>query len=289
MKNSQTLALLLFLLALSCTKEIEFEAPFEGEQFVVHAFFSEGDVFSSRVSRTAPPTGTIFFDSLQVDGALVVVSENGTPFDTLEPNGEGLYTGSRYPSGGRLYRLSVSGLGLPAAQSAPQLLPGDFSIEIADVRKNQTSPLNEGFPTLDFHLEIADDSLVENFYFVEVFLIVDGQRTSDFNYWLPGKSFFSADPCQTDAFFFPDICFNGEAVSLPIALETRTLSEEDAWEVGVVVKNITEDYFQYLRSNRPQPEGLEIPFSEPVYLYSNIQGGYGIFGGYSQQSAIIGL
>lgn len=279
--------LTLFILTISCSKEINYELSFEGEKIVVNSFFSSNIGFVGSVSKTVSPTGEILYDNLKLNDALFIVFENGSPFDTLQSIGDGWYEGGKYPSYSRQYNIVVSKPGLETATSAFQKLPSDFEIEIINKRKNVITPLNKDFPTLDFELLIKDAELEKNYYFIEASLIINGETTSHFNFWLPDKSDFSADPCQTDEFFFPDDCFNGQDYVLKLAMETKSLDQEIAQEVEITVKGISQDYYEYLKSNLPQPEGFEVPFTEPNFIFSNIINGYGIFGGFSENKIII--
>ncbi len=279
--------LFLIILTISCSKEINYELDFEGERIVVNSFFSSNNGFAGSVSKTVSPTGETIYENLKLDNALFVVFENGSPFDTLQFLGDGWYEGRKHPSHGRQYDIAVSKSGLETATSSFQILPKEFEIEIMNVRRNNIAPLNKGFPTMDFELLIKDNGLEKNYYFVEATLIINGEASSNFNFWLPGKSDFSADPCQTDEFFFPDDCFNGQNYSLKLGMETKSLDQEIAQDVEISVKGISQDYYEYLKSNRPQPEGFEVPFTEPNFIFSNIKNGYGIFGGFSENKIII--
>lgn len=271
----------------SCSKEIQYELDFEGERIVVNSFFSENDGFLGTVTKTVSPSGAALYESLLIEDALFVVFEDGSPFDTLHSLGAGLYTGGKYPSLGNQYNISVSKAGFETVTSVPQILPSDFDIGILNIKRNHVAPLNKGFPTLDFDLMITDDGSEKNYYFVEANLIIDGEVTDNFNFWLPNRSDFSSDPCQVDEFFFPDDCFNGQDFYLKLALETISLEQEIAQEAEIIVKGISKDYYEYLRSNKPQPEGFEIPFTEPNFLFSNIINGYGIFGGFTEKRILI--
>lgn len=273
----------------SCSKEIDYELNFEGEKIVVNSFFSSNDGFEAFVSKTASPNGTVIFDSLKLNDAIIIVYENDIPFDTLQSLGEGHYQGNKYPSMGNRYALSVAHSEFETATASNQELPLDFEMNISDKRINHVLPKNEDFPTLDFNLSITDAAAERNYYFIKAYLIIDGSVRSNFNFWLPNQSEFAADPCQTDEFFFPDDCFNGQELLLNMAMETQTLDEEKAQQVEVVVKSISKDFYEYLKSNRPQPEGFEVPFTEPNFLFTNIKNGYGIFAGFSENRVIIDL
>ena len=49
------------------------------------------------------------------------------------------------------------------------------------------------------------------------------------------------------------------------------------------LKNVSFEYYEYFRTGMKQLEVIEDPFAEPVRIYSNIEGGKGIFAGYNEQ------
>jgi Domain of unknown function (DUF4249) len=281
---------ILFALALfSCTKEIDLPLLFEGKRLVVHCFLSNDTLITAKVSKTVPPSGPVLFDSLRVGEADFSVYQNNIPYDTLVPVVPGFFRGKRKPQPGQTYKITVSNKDFPDIYSEDLLLPDSFSIKLQSYALNKIPPINKGFPSLEATLQISDDKNTSNYYSIYSYLRVNGKLTNNFNAWIPNTNDFSGDPCLTDAFFFPDICFNGETFDYKIAFETQTLDKERAAQLILIIRNITKGYYEYLSKNSFQPEGFETAFSEYSLNYSNIQGGYGVFGGYFERRIIINL
>lgn len=55
-----------------------------------------------------------------------------------------------------------------------------------------------------------------------------------------------------------------------------------SYRLYVVLRTVTEDYYQYNYTRDLQASVENNPFAQPVQLYDNIDGGLGIFAGYSQ-------
>ncbi|MDV7393939.1 DUF4249 family protein, partial [Arthrospira platensis SPKY1] len=51
-------------------------------------------------------------------------------------------------------------------------------------------------------------------------------------------------------------------------------------DLEIELRSVSPEYFNYHRSLARQYQASPDPFSEPVILYSNIEGGQGIFAGF---------
>ena len=76
---------------------------------------------------------------------------------------------------------------------------------------------------------------------------------------------------------FTDASFDGK--KLKLSLLVRTAFPE--LPVYVHLKSISEDYYHYIDQVIASNATLDDPFTEPVTVQTNIEGGLGIFGGYS--------
>ena len=47
------------------------------------------------------------------------------------------------------------------------------------------------------------------------------------------------------------------------------------------LRSVTEEYYRYFAGLSRQKQSSDSPFSEPVIIYDNIDGGLGIFAGYN--------
>ena len=81
-----------------------------------------------------------------------------------------------------------------------------------------------------------------------------------------------------------DKLFNGEEYQLNILISLFELSSEDLekdQEFFVMLRNCSQEYYEYARFVRTILVNEEDPFSEPVISFGNIRNGDGIFGGFN--------
>lgn len=93
---------------------------------------------------------------------------------------------------------------------------------------------------------------------------------------------------------FSDELINGKEYELNFYQSTGYSDEyEFRPELGefrdytIILQSITRDMFLYLKSIDLQEFNDDLPFTEPVPIYNNVENGLGIFGSYS--SASIGI
>ncbi len=110
---------------------------------------------------------------------------------------------------------------------------------------------------------------------------------------------FGGDPLGGDGSYtqFTDEMIDGREYTLDLSIQLdRDLSvwedssnkyEVTGQRVIVEIQTISESLFKYLRS--VEMIGGEHNFSEPVRLFTNVQGGYGIFGLYNTASKTLEL
>ncbi len=75
---------------------------------------------------------------------------------------------------------------------------------------------------------------------------------------------------------------NGKAISfeLPLKIQLKK-GEELLGKLFLELRAVTEEYYLYFSSLSRQKHSPDSPFSEPVILFDNIDGGLGIFAGYN--------
>ena len=73
---------------------------------------------------------------------------------------------------------------------------------------------------------------------------------------------------------FTDELFNGKKAEISFYGENHT----GGGIYKINLKNITRDYYLYLKSHTLQFENIDNPFAEPVQVYHNVNNGFGILG-----------
>jgi hypothetical protein len=78
-------------------------------------------------------------------------------------------------------------------------------------------------------------------------------------------------------FLITDRLFDGQAFN--IELDFLVLADE--LPLVAHVKSVSVDYYRYLETVYDDSEGKDNPFVEPISVVGNVEGGQGIFGGYT--------
>lgn len=302
-------------LLMACETVVEVDVPRDTPKLVANAFINPDSLISVRVSKSKfvldhTPLTT-------VDHASVHVFENDALIEKLEFEGQGLYTSSFKPSEGKEYTLQVTADGFEGIEATTFI---KNPVPIQEIRYDTirteigSSCIGEDCTTyyatnIKLHLKLDDPAEEENFYEIEVYkkaLHFSYEPDSTGNYYPTDTVIYyqsvylsTEDPAVTDLEFefegegyygetllFSDEIFNGKPYTLDFKTDDYSINTE---ELIVILKSMDEARYRYLRSHELQDWNEGNPFAEPVNVYSNVENGYGIFGGYSSDSYIVNI
>ncbi len=167
---------------------------------------------------------------------------------------------------------------------------------------------------IDFLVEFDDNANEENYYFLS---ILQKETFSDEYSGFENVSyrtycFTSIDPAFvqeetgdieidtsepyycSNAVLLTDGTFNGQNKKIKVSIEDYTYwgggyGYEDNRQLEWIVNlgTISKDFFLFKKSAYQQAWVDGNPFAEPVQVYSNTDNGFGVFAGYSMQTAIV--
>jgi hypothetical protein len=80
-----------------------------------------------------------------------------------------------------------------------------------------------------------------------------------------------------------DVLFNGRQAEVRIKMENWQSPSYFAG-VRVVLRSVSEDYYNYMATKELQDETSGNPFAQPVSVYNNVSNGFGIFAGLSNST-----
>jgi hypothetical protein len=270
--------LFLMTLILSCTKEAKIKLPTQEEKLVVTCFISPADTVLTAVVRSSSPKYNVRKSNSIVEGItnaeVIISSDQGTGkfnYDktsacyTLSPTDFAIFPGKKY-------FLTVK---TPDGKqtSANTIVPSDtLPIKQFEVKMNY----NEDSTQLDMNTlgEVAAIKGRTNYvaiFFRQIYVPSDTSIYSDYDpYENMGYGTFDDDEKQPhDSFVFQsrDGGYSGQSYF--------TQFYSDFW-----VLNCSKEFYLYNRSLQLASEVNDNPFGDPVFVYSNMDKGFGCFGAY---------
>jgi len=302
MKLLQTLALAaMCLLCAACVKELPFEPPAHESKLVLNAFVDLDTNWYASLSSSAPASGVVRFEPVQQ--AEWKIWENDIPLaieasylPPAAPPGLGLFRlEGVVPRAGAVYRLEVHTPDFPAVAvhtRMPAAIPlGQLEWLQVTSRKVQDSLF---FVQGLLRISFTDPASDSNFYALHLYYPSPVKDTQPLpvdtvnGLFLNPVFFDTADPSAIfslaagQSYLYEDDLFNGQTkVSV---LEIATLVSDTASrlkDLVVELRHLSPDYYRYHRSYMDQYLTVSQPFAEPLQVYSNVSGGYGIFAAYA--------
>ncbi len=299
MIRSFAFCLLLLLLAPACETVVVLDIPQKDNLLVLNGLVIADQQTVVRVNRSWP----VFEDAVEEEsflpGATVSLYEDDVYVGPLVETPGGVYTYDFSfdtlfrPKELRRYRVEASHPDFPSASATTLLPPSSVPLEpwIGD-----TVQLG-GKDHLELFLDLEDPGDRTDFYSFEVFV----------------ESMFFAGPIcfrnTEEAFegtsdFFPDIgtlpqyCgkvyltdaeFNGQTKRITFLLPL-TQFEDPTFLPGTVLRVVvglySEELYRYNLTAQLQADNEGNPFSQPVVVEDNVEGGFGLIGGYSADAAV---
>lgn len=267
-------------LLISCELIVDLDVPFETKQITVNCFFNPDSVWSVHLSLNRHILDEE--DYLEINEAQVVVFEGDNAIDTLANIGYGRFrSDNQRPEVGKTYTLSVSAEGYGDIHSS-SFIP--FPSPVTNIDLYESRATNSTM----LKATIKDDGAETNYY--ELYLDMGSEY---YNYTTEQVEYFgypiqltSQDPALPDdndrfsnSIIFSDARFNGRETELTFQTSGSGLARHG--RATVRLRTISEDGYNYLRTERLQKMTSGDPFAQPVNVYNNIQNGFGIFAGYS--------
>ncbi len=306
--------LALTVLATGCRKYLDFEGEDLQPRLVLNSLATADSVLTVQLSnsRGVIDPGPI---SGVTNGQVRVFDGQGNLLEELVHQGDGIYQGTTVIAAGSELAVQASASGLGTVQARDRV-PFAVPIQQWDTVsvENTDDGSGFGFTTLELTLTINDPGDRSNFYMLEGFI---GQRyvietvfdpnTGTFvndtieveePFW--SRAYFSttdqvlisesdAGLGETRVFFgravFRDDTFNGNTRSFRVRLES--FIRPGTLDLRLV--SISESAFRYYRTLERYAYVEGDPFAEPVQVFTNIEGGLGIWAGANVEQVSIDI
>ena len=297
------------LLQTACQPE-QISLPDTGRKIVLNGLINSDSLIRVYVGKSIYISDSDGLVVQNLDNAKVYIYQNGLLIDSLQHDFKGINWGLFYPSGnyyskkvkplpGKEYRIVAKIPGLPDV-SATAILPNPVKIEKVDTAVIQIvtdrvvidhKEYTYYQDALKCNIKFADPLNETNYYLVEVFY-----KNYELMWPILSERFTCKDPVVEEyltdgeiaggnlaGVVFSDKVINGKTYSLNLTVWKNPANS------GVGVKpreviyfhlySISENYFKYIRTLNLYSAKHGKPLSEPVQVFSNITGGYGIFAG----------
>jgi hypothetical protein len=269
----------------SCQKVIDIELPPTDPKIVVNSFFTDNSPIKIHLSKSIAVLENTF---PECNGATVILRENNIIIDTLFFQ-SGYYYSHILAEINNNYALEVIVPGMEKV-FCEDLIPEKALLQNY-VCTDSVLIDEDGFIINELKLDFQD-SAGPSFYEVQLSAkyIIDNNYTS---IWFKKNS----DPIITSTglldynpktLIFTDRMFDGKHCSVKIYFATQAYAD---YNLTITFRSVSESYYKYKERQYAFLFSLENDIfsgmSEPINLYSNVRGGYGIFAGYSSDERTI--
>ena len=292
-----TLAVILFSL-FGCVKILNDDLKTKETKLVLNAAISPDSLYTVNISRTF----NIFEDESAhnlpfIDSADVKLYEDGTFLSDLKNIGYGNYINPGfYPEIGKEYKVDASYGSYKSIESKTTIPPvvhiSDFDTVVLQYFNEYNGHEEQYIGILKYN----DPEGVDNKYLLNCRIAVTDIDGSVYWYdqaiWpIEGDERFY-DGSVNGRLLWSDQYTDGNEVTVRFVFNTvynyDKSKSRNTEKVHFLFsfQSVNSDYYTYLKSYDVYWEsgGGEDPFAEPVVVHSNVENGYGIFGGYSQDT-----
>jgi hypothetical protein len=264
-KNLLCCLSILFFAACETTKDLDLPIPYAGDKFVIQGFVSEQEGVWAVISRTTDPNDKT--DDPKVSNIKVTLFEDNKIVGELKETKESYYSSDFQIKSGKKYHLTVEGMGLEKT-----ITPQVSTIPLVKIKQEKLLKKDSFLAVLSFQFK---DETGDNTYQVEVNQYTNKQKWVSDN---PFYEYFSAFS------FFNDKAFEGknkdyaQNVSLYRNISGKYIFAD---EIEVKLFSFSPDLKHFLESVFKAEGTAQLPFYDPLPVYNNVDGGFGIFAAYS--------
>jgi hypothetical protein len=264
----------------SCETVVDLDLPEQKPALVVNALTSPDSSFKVTVSHSISvlDNGTIS----RITNATVELYKDGSFVETLTHSGDGVYIspGGLLPLPGHEYMLKVSAPNYDAVSSTTPI-PSAVQIVSAEIRDSVGQAF--GYYTSEISLSFNDPAGRGNYYLAEMGIIDSAGYYNPF-FIYPTTDESSSKESIGYGIIMSDDLFDGKSYTLDAAFDSYLLTYWDSIpnsKVITTLKSISKDYYLYVKTKNLHYQSQGNPFAEPVQVHTNVEGGFGIFAGYS--------
>lgn len=299
------ISLILITFLFSCSKEIEFRHNNVEKKLVLNGLICSDSLISVHLSQT----NTILSNEITlISNAIVSLYCNGKYIEILDYTNNGIYKSKNvFPQSDSVYTITAEAEGYPTI-SATDTVPRKTRI-IYGIHSSGSTYDEYGDPHLDYEINISDPP-AKNYY--ELLFVYQYSPNKFHDKFIVN---FQIEPVIADpvlrsdseldyfvfTYIFTDNFFNGTNYLMKNKFLSAVVGGEfknqfvptDAEDKYAILRTTSFAYYNYrkgwIRHSNNQQTGsmVEEPLfmtlvGDPTPMYSNVEGGYGIFAAYNQ-------
>lgn len=290
--------LLLALISLTgCVKIIDDDFSAKDPKLVLNAALSTDSSLTINLSRTYNIFDNESDKNLPfIDGAEIGLFENGNWIFDLENPGYGYYVKPGfYPETGTEYRIEATSKGFAGIESKTTI---PSPVQITEFDTVVLVIMDEFYgDEIRYigYLTYKDPAGTSNSYRLRCKMWIkndDGEIIRMDQYlWVFDNDYYFYDNANGNL-LWNDKYSDGKEVEIRFVYYSNNFyksvkpDEQDTLTFVFSFETLNQEYYTYLKSLNRYYEsgGGDNPFSEPVVIYSNIENGYGIFGGFGRDT-----
>jgi hypothetical protein len=300
-----------FFILTSCSKETV-DIPDIGRKIIINGLLTTDTLLNVRIAKSFyvnDITGDNYISRYNIDSAEVCFYQDNIMIDSLHYVYNEIswdwsliygnyWSQSIYLLPGKEYKVVVKASGLPYA-TASMTIPQMVRIEHMDTIRIILAPgaYYESNVGLQCKIEFSDPKDKENYYMFKISRL-EYQFTHPY---YTDLQFKYQDPVVEEEFYTPNglegiafsdklingqkhslnVIVKGESIGIPFIHLDRPESSYPNNTKTIIFRlySITGDYFRFIQTLNLYEKNYKNPLTEPVQVYSNVNGGYGIFAG----------
>lgn len=284
------------VLLISCETVVDIDLPDNSDKIVVNAVINPDSLILVEVVSTISAVSTNY-EYNPIDNATVQIYRDNELIEILPHRKVGFYESASHKAvPGATYRIEVESpgyQGVSAVMTMPNILNSGLTVQLDTT--NQISNFEAGGEKR-YDLEIEfNDPPGENYY--QLIPLVTEQyeyynsetdeietftQISQYGgFWNTDDPLIEEDQDYDNSFVFKDVSFEGKTKKM--VLKGGLYNANNVYSITLVMRNISKSFYDYQRSKSLQFWNDGDPFAEPVPVFNNIENGYGIFAGYTEE------
>jgi hypothetical protein len=289
---------IIFLFA-ACQKEVEVKLPESSYKLVLNSILSSDSVVKVLVSRSKK----LYVDdvaNLKINNAVVSLYEDNDFIEILPRFEDGVYKSLNFkPQIGKEYKVIVRAPGYTDAVAKETIIQqaeiNNITFQDSALILEQQMMAKVSFDIVDVpgtknYYELSIQSFFYNYNFnpntgqiidstklpIPAYLTITDEALKE-NY--EGSGLDGGNYYYTDALAFTDKFFDGKNFKVNVYFSSYQANVDT---LTIRIKSMTKSYYEYKRSVNLQSSVGSNPFSEPVRVFTNVEGGLGILGSYTE-------